>query len=80
MKYQNIHIFNLQLYTLTLPFDWALHSYCECFNAGLYCTSLCGCQDCLNRPEYEYTVKTSKQQIEYRYLIAFIAKDSTACH
>jgi len=52
----------------------------SCFNAGLYCTGFYGCQDCLNRPKYEYTVKTSKRQIEYRYLVASIAKDSTTCH
>ncbi|ESW33219.1 hypothetical protein PHAVU_001G052500 [Phaseolus vulgaris] len=40
--------------------------YCECFNAGVYCNGPCGCQDCLNRPEYKDTVMESRQQIESR--------------
>ncbi|TKY58156.1 CRC domain-containing protein TSO1 [Spatholobus suberectus] len=51
-----------------------LKLYCECFTHGTYCTDLCACQGCLNRPEYAETVSETKQQIESRNPHAFTPK------
>ncbi|KOM25763.1 hypothetical protein LR48_Vigan187s000300 [Vigna angularis] len=40
--------------------------YCECFNAGIYCIGTCGCEDCLNRPQYEGIILECRRQIESR--------------
>ncbi|XP_050232785.1 uncharacterized protein LOC126681303 isoform X2 [Mercurialis annua] len=51
-----------------------LKLYCECFAAGVYCEVRCGCENCLNRPEYEDTVLDARQQIETRNPLAFAPK------
>ncbi|KAJ4969456.1 hypothetical protein NE237_016157 [Protea cynaroides] len=51
-----------------------LKLYCECFAAGVYCAEPCACQECFNKPEYEYTVLGTRQQIESRNPLAFAPK------
>ncbi|KAL9233885.1 hypothetical protein vseg_008821 [Gypsophila vaccaria] len=48
-----------------------LKLYCDCFAAGLYCSELCSCQGCCNRPEKEDVVQETRQQIESRDPLAF---------
>eukprot|EP00268_Persea_americana_P061179 TRINITY_DN7701_c1_g1_i2.p1 TRINITY_DN7701_c1_g1~~TRINITY_DN7701_c1_g1_i2.p1 ORF type:complete len:264 (+),score=41.71 TRINITY_DN7701_c1_g1_i2:533-1324(+) len=51
-----------------------LKLYCDCFNAGEYCTEPCTCKNCFNRPVYEDTVLDIRQQIESRNSLAFAPK------
>ncbi|KAL6847241.1 hypothetical protein ACP4OV_023094 [Aristida adscensionis] len=51
-----------------------LKLYCECFAAGVYCSEPCSCQGCLNTPEHQETVLSTKEQIESRNPLAFAPK------
>nr|DAD27086.1 TPA_asm: hypothetical protein HUJ06_028554 [Nelumbo nucifera] len=51
-----------------------LKLYCECFAAGVYCAEPCACLECFNKPEYEDTVLSTRQQIESRNPLAFAPK------
>ncbi|CAD5194309.1 unnamed protein product [Musa acuminata subsp. malaccensis] len=51
-----------------------LKLYCDCFAAGTFCSEVCGCQQCVNRPENEDTIHEARQQIESRNPLAFAPK------
>ncbi|WOK97050.1 hypothetical protein Cni_G05758 [Canna indica] len=51
-----------------------LKLYCDCFAAGTFCSELCGCLQCVNKPENEDTIREAKQQIESRNPLAFAPK------
>ncbi|CAL0323135.1 unnamed protein product [Lupinus luteus] len=49
-------------------------NYCDCFNAGIYCSGPCSCQGCLNSQEHEETVLEARRQIGSRNPLAFLPK------
>ncbi|XP_042401663.1 uncharacterized protein LOC121991713 [Zingiber officinale] len=51
-----------------------LKLYCDCFAAGIFCTEVCGCQQCTNKPENEDAIHEAKHQIESRNPLAFAPK------
>ncbi|PON57904.1 Lin-54-like protein [Parasponia andersonii] len=51
-----------------------LKLYCDCFAAGIYCSDSCACQECFNKPEYEDTIRETREQIESRNPLAFAPK------
>ncbi|RWW14661.1 hypothetical protein GW17_00021552 [Ensete ventricosum] len=54
--------------------DGLVLRYCDCFAAGTFCSEVCGCQQCINRPENEDTIHEARQQIESRNPLAFAPK------